>query len=431
MLLKFKASILKETLLLLRDKAGLAMLFIMPMALVLLMTLLQDTTLQLLEERKTPILVINYDEDTFGNNILSSLKQASIFEVHTSYQNKELSDELLRDLVQEGTFRVGIIIHKGASVALRNKIKNEIQNQFPSEEESLFKLEPTALTELPRVDILFDPIIKYDFKNAMTSALREYSYAVQAKMIFEIYAGLIRDIADIEIKQNDGFRNMLDFREDYATGRESRMVPNSVQHNVPAWTIFAMFFIVIPLAGNIIKERESGLAMRLKTMPGSNLPVILGKAFVYFIVGILQAVFMLMIGLFVLPLFGTPALIIDSGYLPLLLITLSVSMAAAGYGILIGTVATSQEQSSIFGSISVVILAALGGIWVPTFIMSDTMLKVSKFSPLNWGLNGYYEIFLRNAGVNDVIGYILLLILFFVCCIAMAFFYNKYKKSFS
>jgi ABC-2 type transport system permease protein len=209
------------------------------------------------------------------------------------------------------------------------------------------------------------------------------------------------------------------------------MVPNSVQHNVPAWTIFAMFFIVIPLAGNIIKERESGLSMRLRTMPGSNLPVILGKAFVYFIVGILQAVFMLMIGLFVLPLFGTPALIIDSGFLPLFLITIAVSMAASGYGILIGTIATTQEQSSIFGSISVVILAALGGIWVPTFVMSDMMLKVSKLSPLNWGLNGYYEVFLRNAGVNDVLGYILLLSLFFISCIVLAYLYNKYKKSFS
>ncbi len=431
MLLKFNASIVKESLLLLRDKAGLAMLFIMPMALVLLMTLLQDTTLKLLDERRTPIFVINYDADTFGVSVLNGLKQARFFDVHTKLNDKALTEEELRRYVLEGKFRVGIIIHKGASDALRNKIKTEIQEQFPAEEESLFEVDHDAENVLPRVDIYFDPIIKNDFKNAMTSALREFSYAVEAKMIFEIYAELIQDITDIEIKQNNGFQNIIDFREEYATERESRMVPNSVQHNVPAWTIFAMFFIVIPLAGNIIKERETGLAMRLRTMPGSNLPVILGKAFVYFIVGIFQAILMLMIGLFVLPLFGTPALIIGSGILPLFLITIAVSMAASGYGILIGTIATTQEQSSIFGSISVVILAALGGIWVPTFVMSDMMLKVSRFSPLNWALNGYYEVFLRSAGVSDVFGYIVLLILFFVFCIGLAFLYNKYKKSLS
>lgn len=407
------------------------MLFIMPMALVLLMTLLQDTTIRLLDERRTPILVINYDDDTFGQGVLKGLKQASFFDVHTDFNGNELSEDDLRSLVREGKYRVGIVIHKGASDALRIKIKTEIQQQFPADEEALFEIEPTDLSELPRVDVLFDPVIKNDFKNAMTSALREFSYAVEAKMIFEIYAELIQEIVDIKLNPNQGFQNIIDFREEYATERESRMVPNSVQHNVPAWTIFAMFFIVIPLAGNIIKERESGLAMRLRTMPGSNLPIILGKAFVYFIVGILQAILMLMIGLFVLPLFGTPALVIDSGFLPLFLITIAVSMAASGYGILIGTIATTQEQSSIFGSISVVILAALGGIWVPTFVMSDMMLKVSKLSPLNWGLNGYYEVFLRNAGVNDVLGYILLLSLFFISCIVLAFLYNKYKKSFS
>ena len=431
MLLKFKASITKETLLLLRDKAGLAMLFIMPMALVLLMTLLQDTTLRLLSERKTPILVINYDDDTFGLGVLKGLKQASFFDVHTKIDDQIPTEDQLRKLVKDGKFRVGIVIHQGASEALRRKIKTEIQQQFPEDEGALFDIEPDGLEEFPKVEVLFDPVIKNDFKNAMTSALREFSYAVEAKMIFEIYSNLIQDIVEVEIKPGEGFQNIIDFREEYATERESRMVPNSVQHNVPAWTIFAMFFIVIPLAGNIIKERESGLSMRLRTMPGSNLPVILGKAFVYFIVGILQAILMLMIGVFVLPLFGTPALIIDSAYLPLFLITIAVSMAASGYGILIGTIATTQEQSSIFGSISVVILAALGGIWVPTFIMSDMMLKVSKLSPLNWGLNGYYEVFLRNAGVSDVMGYILLLSLFFVLCIGLAFFYNKYKKSFS
>ena len=417
--------------LLLRDKAGLAMLFIMPMALVLLMTLLQDQTVKMLDEGSTPILVINYDADTFGISVLEGLKKASFFEVYTKLESEVLTDDELRKQVLVGKFRAGIIIHDGASKALRNKIKIEIQKQFPSDEESLFDLESGTGSELPRVDIFFDPVIKNDFKNAMTSALREFSYAVEAKMIFEIYAELIKDVVGIELKQSNGFQNIIDFREEYARNKESRMVPNAVQHNVPAWTIFAMFFIVIPLAGNIIKERESGLAMRLRTMPGSNLPVILGKAFVYFIVGIFQAILMLMIGLYVLPLFGTPALIIGSGILPLFLITIAVSLAASGYGILIGTIATTQEQSSIFGSISVVILAALGGIWVPTFIMSEMMVKVSKLSPLNWGLNGYYEVFLRNAGVTDVLGYIGLLSLFFVSCIGLAFLYNKYKKSLS
>jgi ABC-2 type transport system permease protein len=61
-------------------------------------------------------------------------------------------------------------------------------------------------------------------------------------------------------------------------------VANSVQHNVPAWTIFAMFFIVIPLGGALLKEREDGSLLRLKLMPGSYLHIQLGKVLFYVIV---------------------------------------------------------------------------------------------------------------------------------------------------
>jgi len=48
---KLTATFIKEVLLLTRDRAGLAMLFIMPVALVLVMTLLQDSTFKQLEEK--------------------------------------------------------------------------------------------------------------------------------------------------------------------------------------------------------------------------------------------------------------------------------------------------------------------------------------------------------------------------------------------
>lgn len=431
MWLKFKASAIKETLLLFRDRAGLAMLFIMPMILILIMSLLQQSTLTMLEEQKTPILIINHDDDTFGLSVVEGLKEADFFNVFEKNDGKIPSKEELQELVLEGKYRVGIIIYSGASKQLRLKIKKVIQDQFPPSEGQLFDSVFQAGQPSPKIEIYFDPVTKFNFKNAVSSALREFSLAVEAKMIFEIYADLLDDLIDIQLKETEGFSNMVSFDEKYATGEKSRIIPNAVQHNVPAWTIFAMFFIVIPLAGNIIKERESGMSLRLKTIRGSNLAVIFGKVVVYFFVGIFQATFMLLIGIFILPIFGMPALEIGSGILPLLIVTIAISLAASGYGVLIGSFATTQEQSSIFGSISVVILAALGGIWVPTFMMSDLMNSVSKLSPLNWGLNAYYDIFLRNANTSEIMIYVLPLLSFSLVCILAAWIYNRYKTSYS
>jgi len=429
MWLKFKASTIKESLLLIRDKAGLAMLFIMPMMLILIMSLLQKSTMEKLEERHIPALVLNYDHDSLGAHIVNGLKQSEFFELSELVEGRKPTIQQLQKLVTSGKFRVGIVINKGASEALRNKIKYEIQQQFPEEEGDLFSVNPNPNQPLPKIDVYFDPVTQSAFKQAVMSALNEFFYAVQAKMVMEIYAAMLNDIIGVELRQTADFKNMIDITEKSAIDEEKVIIPNSAQHNVPAWTIFAMFFIVIPLAGNIIKERESGMSLRLRTMPGSNLAVILGKVSVYFTVGILQAAFMLLLGIYILPLFGMPALTLGSGILALLLVTISISLAASGYGILIGTIATSQEQSSIFGSISVVILAAIGGIWVPIFMMSETMIKVSKLSPLNWGLNAYYDIFLRNTSVFGIINYVIYLLLFSLSCILAAWLYNRYKNS--
>ena len=32
--------------------------------------------------------------------------------------------------------------------------------------------------------------------------------------------------------------------------------PNATQHNVPAWTIFAMFFVVMSLGGSVVREKN-------------------------------------------------------------------------------------------------------------------------------------------------------------------------------
>lgn len=430
MWLKFKASTIKEVLLLIRDKAGLAMLFIMPMMLVLIMSMLQESTLKRLSDGQLPIVVINNDHDSLGIQIVKGLKSTNYFETYELTSEGQSAELQLKELVNSGKYRVGIVIKKGASEALRNKIRYEIQQQFPEEEGELFLSPPDPDNPLPEIDVYFDPIAQSTFKYTVMSALNEFTYAVEAQMIMNIYADMLNDIVGIEIKKSGDFKNLIDLKEQYTGYEKKIIIPNAVQHNVPAWTIFAMFFIVIPLAGNIIKERESGMSLRLKTMPGSNMAVIFGKVNVYFVVGILQAISMLLIGIYILPLFGMPSLKLGSSILALFAVTVAVSLAASSFGILIGTIATSQEQSSIFGSISVVILAAIGGVWVPTFMMSETMNTVSKLSPLNWGLNAYYDIFLRNAATSDVFVYMLALLLFALSCLIASWLYNRYKNSY-
>jgi ABC-2 type transport system permease protein len=157
--------------------------------------------------------------------------------------------------------------------------------------------------------------------------------------------------------------------------------------------------------------------------------VLLSKIVVYIIVCLIQFLLMLAVGMIFLPLLGLPVLELGSHPGALFAVAVAVALAATGYGVLLGTIATSHEQAASFGSVSVIILAAIGGIWVPVYMMPAVMQKISIISPLNWGLDGFYDVFLRGANIVDIGPNILWLLLFFIGTMLMAFQYERLKKS--
>jgi len=207
------------------------------------------------------------------------------------------------------------------------------------------------------------------------------------------------------------------------------MIPNSTQHNIPAWTLFAIFFIILPLSINMVNEKNQGTFLRLRTHPVSYATVLGGKALVFLFVSLIQFALMLMVGIYLFPVMGLPQLDI-SGRLPLLfVVAFFVGLAAVGLGLLLGTIAKSQEQSAPFGATFVVILAAIGGVWVPVFAMPKFMQALSNLSPMNWGLNAFYDVFLRNVGFTEILPEIALLLLFFIATTLFAIVYYQRKNA--
>ncbi|MDX1783662.1 MAG: ABC transporter permease, partial [Aequorivita vladivostokensis] len=223
--------------------------------------------------------------------------------------------------------------------------------------------------------------------------------------------------------------NFIAFKEILPTKNNQEIIPNSAQHNVPAWTLFAIFFIIVPLSINLLKEKNQGTFVRLRTTPVSYATVLGGKTIVYLAVCLVQFTLMLLVGIFLFPAIGLPGVDV-SGKLPMLyLVALFSGLAAIGLGLLIGTVAKTQEQAAPFGATSVVILAALGGVWVPVFVMPKFMQFVSKISPMNWGLEAFYDVFLRNVSFVKILPEISLLLLFFLTTIVIAIIYNRRKNA--
>ncbi len=412
--------IYKEYKVLVRDKAALAVMFLMPMALVFIVTIIQDSTFKSVNETSVPLLFVDNDKDSLSFKLESALKQTHFFKV----VKKNISEEEAKTQIAEGHFLIGIVVPKKISVQLREKAQHRISKLFPSED-SAKHISNSATLQLK---IYFDPITKQSFKVSISGAIDKIVSGIEMQSMITALGQELKDISPESKNTAMDNRPLVETVEAYAGKNEMAIVPNSVQHNVPAWTMFAMFFICIPLAGNIIREREDGSAFRLLTMPGSYLNVLLGKISLYLVVNLLQFSLMLCVGIYILPLLGLPTLAIGNNYLTLLSIALASGLAATGYGLLIGTVSNSQDQASLFGAVSVVILAALGGVWVPTFVMPEVMRNLSSISPLNWGLEAFYGVFLRGLSFAGIAFQVLKLIIFFLTCVGASFYYQTYKR---
>ena len=418
-------SVLKEILLLKRDLGGVIILFVMPLVLVITVTLIQDSTFKQTSNAKIPILLVDNDKGKVSESVNENLKKSNAFEIVTLFSGKPITDEEAKQAVFKGKYQMAIVIPEHLSSDLQAKIDQNVNKIMSSLgiSDSLAKKPEKKITQ-KEVKLYFDPAVQLGFKNGVMSSIDKMISQIETQSIYSAFEEQIGE-SDFDFEQ----KSFINFKEIVPTIGNKEIKPNSVQHNVPAWTLFAMFFIVIPLSINIVKEKSQGTFVRLRTNPVRSWVVIAGKTITYLMICMIQFYMMLAVAIFLFPHLGLPALSLNFSVILMSIVALFCGFAAIGYGILVGTIAKTQEQSAPFGSTSVIILAAIGGVWVPVFAMPRIMQIVAQCSPMNWGLNAFYDVILRNAGIADVLPEIGLLFLFFILTTTLALFYDKKKRT--
>lgn len=424
---KTAATVSKELLLLSRDRAGLLVLFVMPALLVLVMTLVQENVLKTMGESHTRILLVDHDRAEVGRTVASKLTESGAFSIVTSIDGRAVDEKEARERVQKGDFQLCIVIPQGITAAVRTHARQVVGGLLGTPDRS-------APSAAPRQDIsvYFDPTVFGGLRASVLGALelvilgievQEKMNALAAALPAHINGALRREMgpllpegfaADLPaLRLQFGQNRLLGVAERPAAPSRFEKKPTSVQQNVPAWALFGIFFIALPMAGALIKERHDETLARLLTLPVSYLSVMIGKIIAYVLVCLAQFGLVLLIGAYILPLLGTPALDMGSDPAAVAAIALSAILAATGFGILLGTAAGTYEQASMVGPIAIVIAAALGGIMVPVYAMPKIMQHISAYSPLEWGHDAFLNVFVRGGDIRAVSGDIMALLAFF------------------
>ena len=386
------ALVTKEWKLLLRDWHALLLLFAMPAVFILVMSLALQN--KFAEQQGVSIHYYLVDED-----------------------DSQVSKALVKQL---GALREFKILPSNASAAeLVDRVRRDQAQFMVSVPHGFGKLIQSA-DPLP-VQMLAGPGVEPAVYGLFETVLHEALARVYLQQSLAPLKAQMPDIASAgNVNLNlDAADKLLHDQSLYQVDGKNRR-PSSVQQNVPAWLLFAMFFIAVPLSTTWVQERQQGTYARLRSMGLSVKHLLLGKLLPYLGINLLQVMLMLGVGIFVVPWFGGDRLTLGHAPLALCLMALAVSFASVAYALLIANLVSTSEQATIFTGVANLLMAAVGGIMVPRFLMPPLMQALSQYSPMAWGLEGFLDVFLRQGGLKTVAPEALRLFVFGVACLALA-----------
>lgn len=397
---KLRSTILKDIRILTRDKLGLVFMFVMPIVLAVVITAVQNSTFEMLNTNTVPMLLCNRDTGEAGKQLETAIGKAGMFRMQTIGASE--TDEAISGRMHSKDAVIAIIIPSDFSNKIRSKANEtalKALKNFGMQADSI----KTDSSSIQPITLLYHPVLQESFRQSIQGALRGALQVVQNKEVLKSLYFSLNEKAMPDSLEKELMGSQVAINEIPVSRSGSRNIPNASQHNVPAWTVFAMFFIVISLGGSVVREKLNGSFVRLKTLPTNYLVSLLSKQLTYLFVTVLQAAVVFSLGIWVFPSMGLPRLDLPADIIGVSIVTLICGWCAVSYAIMIGVFAKTQEQSNGIGAVSIVLMAAVGGLLVPSFAMPQSFQFVMKLSPLHWCLEAYYGLFLEGGKLKDVV----------------------------
>ncbi len=375
----FKYILKKEFLLIFRNIHALLVLFVMPSAFIIIMSLALKNTYSNSIDVKFNVLLSSKQDSKDIKDLLKKFENNNFFKIF--YSKEDINPKAL----------------------------------YSKNYDFIIKIPSTYLNDIQKnKDIKINIYSKSDISFQNINLLKtQLTTNISNQLIKKLLIQLDIDTS----KTKDFSKNIVH----HYISKQKTFKMTSVQQSVPAWLIFSMFFILIPISNTFINEKNQGTLKRIKSINVSMFPILLGKIIPYYIINQIQVLFMILIGIYLMPILGVDSLQIKGNIFLIFLLSSIISLSAISFALVISNIAKKSEDATTIGGISNIILAALGGIMVPKFIMPQTMQELSEFSPMSWALDGFLEIFVRGGTFIDIKEYIVKLAIFAIICFTISY----------
>ncbi len=347
----------KEVLHILRDKRSLAILLLIPLILVLLFGFALTTDIS-----KVPIAVLDNSKDSISTKLIERINASEYFYINKNAKSIDGANELLK----AGVVKAILVMPSNLEESLRKGALSQIRISANSSD-------PNESTN-----------IKFYLESIIRTQILE-SFRAE-KLNPEIFM-------QINFLYNPMLKSAYNF--------------------VPGVMGLILFIVCTMMtAVGIVREKELGSMEVLLVSPLKPIYIILAKVMPYFILSFIIICMILLLAKYLL---GVP----NNGSV-MLLMALSFVYCILGLsmGILISTIANTQQTAMFLSSTFVILLISLlSGMIFPIENMPKLLQIISNIVPARWYISAVRDIMLKGVGFEYIWESFAILSGMVLCCI--------------
>ena len=329
MIYQIIAITLKELKVLWLDREALALLFAMPMFFILVMSFALEGVFQAGSKgHPIEILVVHRNGGPLADQTIADLKRMEGLILIETHEGIPLTSDKAEQLIGKGVYPLALLFPEGYTERVRQISKN------PQKEKAT-----VYLISDPAMNLQLLATVKGAIQGAIERRVLLARIPQRLKEIFGTLEGMEGQLDNMLGNTNisERERSSVDFIHTFPKGYNVGRRPTATEQNVPAYTIFGVFFIVLTLASSFLQEKKDGTFQRILAAPLSKTALLIGKLLPYYLVNLIQIGLMFSIGVMV---FG-----MKLGHLPaLVIVSLALAAAANGLGLLVAALGKTEPQ---------------------------------------------------------------------------------------
>jgi ABC-type multidrug transport system permease subunit len=366
----------KELRLFFKDKKALLLTFITPLGLITLLVFAFGGNSNESKFEPITLQICDLDETTESKNFIRELEKVEQLEIEKKSEKESLEN------VKKGKRLAVLIIEKDFSKKIDEGESALIIHYDAAREPEFGILQSVLMGEV------MQGIGKKGIKAKVMKKMEEKFGKMDSATMDFVDKGMTDMFSG---EGNSPSEEMVKIEKVQA----KKEVSPALIHAVAGTAVMTLLFAVAGMGASLLDEKEKGTLKRLLLTPISPMMIFFGKMTSGIIISIMQLSIMF---LFANIAFGLDIFSVLPGLLTMIMAT---AFTCSCFGLFIASISSTRKQVEGMSTAIVLIMSAIGGSMIPSFVMPEFMQNMSVFTVNYWSIQGMYDIFWRDLPMNE------------------------------